>query len=459
MTGFRRVVAVPSLETLFVATIALLGLRLGLRPIGDNSFFTHLRTGIDIVDGLGVPRRDPYSFTASGEPWVVQSWLASWVYGLVDALGGRHGLVVLHGALYGLLGWLVASLARTTSPMRTASSALIAAGIGLAYWSPRPLAIALIAMALLVMAVERSWPGWILVPLVWVWANSHGSFVLGGVWLVLLVLTGRPTARRYLGWFVGGCAAAVVNPLGPRLLLFPFALLDKRDNFRRVVEWRPPTAPINPMVVAAVVCVAVTVVVLAWAVVRRRVTVADIVPVAVFLAMGMVAQRNLAPAGIVAAPVLARALRPPVASVPSTSPINRAFGGVLAATAALFVAVALAGSQPFDLDEYPSQRALAAAAGDRLVTTDVVGGYRILLEGRAADVFVDDRYDMYPQAVIRDYLVLLDGDEEWPQVLDRWKADAVLWPEEEELAASLERSRTWRRAFAEAGWVVFVRES
>ena len=455
----RRLASVPSLETLFVATIALLGLRLGLRPIGDNSFFTHLRTGIDIVDGLGIPRRDPYSYTAAGEPWVVQSWLASSVYGLVEEVGGRHGLVLVHGALYGVLGWLVASLARTTSPVRTAAAAVIAVGIGLAYWSPRPLAVALVAMALLVMAVERSWPAWVLVPLVWVWANSHGSFVLGGVWLVAIVVSGRRPAVRYLGWFVGGCAVAAVNPLGPKLLLFPLSLLDKRDNFRRVVEWRPPTSPINPMVVVALVCVAIAVVVVGWALLRRRVTVGDVVPLAVFLAMGMIAQRNLAPAGIVAAPVLARALAPQVGSAPSTSAVNRAFAAVLAATAAVFLAVAATSGRPFDLDDYPSKRALeAASVGDRMVTTDVVGGYRILLEGAGAGVFVDDRYDMYPEAVIRDYLVLLDGSEDWQVVLDRHGADSVLWPKEEELVASLSRSAAWRRAFVEDGWVVFVRE-
>ena len=453
--------ATPSLETLFVATFALLGLRLGLRPIGDNSFFTHLRTGIDIVDGLGIPRRDPFSFTAAGEPWVVQSWFASTVYGVVEAFSGRNGLVLVHGALYGLLGWLVATLARTTSPLRTAVAAVLAVGIGLAYWSPRPLAIALGAMALLVMAVERSWPAWLAIPLVWVWANSHGSFVLGGVWLVAVVLAGRRDAVRYLGWFVVGCVVAVVNPLGPRLLTFPLALLDKQPNFTRVVEWRPPTNPINPMVVVALICVGATVGVVGWAVVRRRIGVREVLPLALFLAMGMLAQRNLAPAGIVAAPVLARALRPAIEGVSSRSSINRAFAGVLGATAVLFVAVAATSARPFDLDEYPSRRALrtASEAGDRLVTTDVVGGYRILLDGRDAGVFVDDRYDMYPEQVIQDYLVLLDGEDGWDDVLERYGADAVVWPKEEELVASMSRSSTWRRAFVEENWVVFVRES
>ncbi|MBV8386727.1 MAG: hypothetical protein JO155_08060, partial [Acidimicrobiia bacterium] len=66
----------PGLEPLFIAAYALFGFRLGARSIGDNSMFVHLRTGMDMVRNGAIPRRDPYSFTAHGHPWVVQSWFA-----------------------------------------------------------------------------------------------------------------------------------------------------------------------------------------------------------------------------------------------------------------------------------------------------------------------------------------------------------------------------------------------
>ena len=56
------------------------GWLIGLRPLGDNSFLTHLATGRLILDTGAVPSADPYTFTAEGEPWVVQSWLASVAY-------------------------------------------------------------------------------------------------------------------------------------------------------------------------------------------------------------------------------------------------------------------------------------------------------------------------------------------------------------------------------------------
>ncbi|MHB8466779.1 MAG: hypothetical protein ACYDD7_18335, partial [Acidimicrobiales bacterium] len=86
-------------QALVVAVAALAAARLGLKPISDNSTLVHLRTGIDLVHSGHVPHHDPYSFTAVGHTWVVQSWLASLVYGLGDAVG-HHALVLEQAALY-----------------------------------------------------------------------------------------------------------------------------------------------------------------------------------------------------------------------------------------------------------------------------------------------------------------------------------------------------------------------
>ena len=74
-------------------------------------------------------------------------------------------------------------------------------------------------------------PRW-LVPIGWVWVNSHGSFPLGLVLLVVAAVGTRldgasPSVElRCLGWahrrHRGG---AVVSPLGPRALVFPLELL------------------------------------------------------------------------------------------------------------------------------------------------------------------------------------------------------------------------------------------
>jgi len=457
---------VPSLESLFVATFALLGLRLGLRPLGDNSLFIHLRTGLDLVETGRVPRVDPYSFTAVGEPWVVQSWLVSLLYGAAEAAGGFPLVRLLHGVLYGSVGWLLARLARTGAPARTALASLLVVGVGVVYWSPRPLVVGILGLALTVTVVERRRPWWLLIPIVWVWTNSHGSFVLGLGWLVLVAAGewldgGRrrslPAVAPWIGGFALGLVAACINPLGPRLLVFPLTVVGRREAFAHVVEWRSPSFQ-SATGLFTLACLIGIVVVLA----RSRPPWRDVLPVAAFLLAGLAAQRNLPMAAVVGAPVLGRAFGgagdPPRGSAGGREApvLHLALAGALAALAAVFVAVA-ARQPAFDFDGYPVAASRLLDRPARLATTDVAAGYLVLHQGADANVLIDDRVDLYPVRLTKDYLVLLEGRPGALDVLDRYGVDSVLWEDDRALHAQLAASERWRRVGTRDGWAVWVR--
>ncbi|MER3452401.1 MAG: hypothetical protein C4344_01495, partial [Acidimicrobiia bacterium] len=179
--------------------VTAVGFHLGARPMHDKSFLTHLATGRLILD-TGIPRTDPYSFTAHGAGWTVQSWLPSLAYGLADRIGD-HALVVLHGLVAAVLAallWRLSAAAPGLVARVAAVAPTLVSGAGL--WAERPFMVGLVALAVTVLAVEdeRVHPAW-LVPVGWVWVNSHGTFPYG---LLFLGLTwagrradGAPTAR------------------------------------------------------------------------------------------------------------------------------------------------------------------------------------------------------------------------------------------------------------------------
>jgi hypothetical protein len=440
---------------------------MGIRhtPIIDNSMFVHLRTGIEIAAGHGIPRVDPYSFTAHGHHWVVQSWLPSWTYGMLTRHLGLGWVALEQGLIVAAIAWLVARLARTGSAVRTVAAAGIAVGAGAAYWAPRPLLFGLLALALTITVVERRANPWWLVPVVWFWANSHGSFPLGALWLGAVAfgeaLDGRawPVATtRYIRAFVVGLGAAALNPIGPRLLWFPFTVGERRSVFRTVVEWRSPDFQ-RSAGLFTLVFVALALVVLF----RTRVLWRDAVPVVVFLALGLLAMRNLAPMAIVLAPALGRALRPEQADAQAAPlPINAVIAGLLVAVFIAWSAGAAAGpgvrttAYPvaavtwLDHHGYVGRR-------HRVAAQDAVGCYVILRYGTRANVFIDDRVDMYPVTVSEDYAKLLNGTPGARQVLDRWHIDAVLWERDHALVEVLRASQRWRTAFSRGEWVVLVR--
>jgi len=484
-------------DGLFAAAFGLVGLALGARPIGDNSTFVHLRTGVDILAGKGLPRVDPYSATAAGAKWVVQSWLPAVAYGLAQRIDGDgRVLLVLNGALTALLALLVHRLARADSPLRTLGAGLVAVAVSGPWWSPRPLLVGLACLALTILVVEGGRRPWLLLPVAWVWVNSHGSFPLGALWLLATAIGCAVDERRLVTarfraglWFAGGLVLACVNPLGPRLLLFPLAVGNRREIFRHISEWRPANFQSVPGIVAAV-GLAVAVVLLS----RRRVAWVAAVPAGVFVLLGLVAQRNLAPAGIVLAPALGLALsRPrepadeaadeqaeeqveeraeeqaeghpqepePAGSGPRPSAEGRRHRllGALVGLVALGLVANAISSGSLDLEAYPvevveaGERLGAFAPGQLVATQDTVGCYLILRRGRNARVFIDDRYDMYPLRLSLDYVDLLRARPGAVEILERRGVDAVLWDRSLPLVPALEE-RGWRETAGDKTWVL-----
>lgn len=445
------------------ALLALAGFSIGVRPLSDNSLFTHIATGrLQLAEGF--LRADPYSYTAAGEPWVVQSWLPSFVYGLLDALGDGTAIRLLGGVLAGglaLLVWRLTTPGRTLLP-RALIGALVVA-IGAAFWVPRPLLFGLLAFAtVLVWSEERRNPRW-LVPLFWLWANSHGSFPLGLVLLAALALGRRldgdrpDDELRALGWAVVGTLLAVVGPLGPQVLSFPLNVLSRREILASVVEWKPP-----PLSAGWAQLFVLQVVVALIAVVRRR-TFRDLLPMVVFVVAAAMATRNVPLASLVLVPGTARGLAG-LGSLPVTQ--RNALASVLVAASVLLVGVqvALAVRGPaYDLHEYPVAeldwlRDRGLLGRDvRLLTEDTNGNLIELLEGADVPVFLDDRYDMYPLEVMRDYLRVHRVQDGWQDVLDRYRVDVVLWASTEPAHAAIAGDPDWRVVRDDGTWFIACR--
>lgn len=473
--------------------VALVGFLAAAGIMADNSLLTHLATGHLILDGGRVPDLDPYSRFGADQAWTVQSWLVSVAYAVLDDVAGTGAIRAFHG----LLGAVVArSLWTLTRPLDRSADAgpgpaggpMLIARIGLALapvvigiglWSPRPLLVGLVGLALLLVLLRSDRPAWLAVPLLWTWANSHGSFPLASGLLVLIVLgywldhrrlPARPV--RLLGWTVLGTILAVVGPLGVRVLLFPLGVVADREAMAGVVEWEPPTLS-SPWELAWLALGLLPVLAA-----RRGVGWERLLPAIVFVALGALALRNVAPASIVVVALLAPRLvgqgrsvgnraetraETPGAEGPTTRAdrLGRAVG--LSAAVALVVAVVTIVSAPgLDLRAYPvSEIERLEQAGvlpdDDIVVVhrEAVGNYLIWRHGAEANVFVDDRFDFHQPELLADHRDLVAGQRA-REILDRWQADVVLWQADGPLAPWLVEAPEW---VVEAGerWLVACR--
>jgi hypothetical protein len=166
-------------------------------------------------------------------------------------------------------------------------------------------------------------------------------------------------------------------------------------------------------------------------------------------------------AALAITPVLARSL----AGLGSMTGAARGRVAGLALGAWLVVGVtAVAGAlqrPAYDLSAYPvtevSWMQRHALVPGRAATPDYVGNYLEYRFGRRAQVFVDDRVDVFPAPVEAAYGTLLRGSAGWRGVLDRRRVEAVLWPRDLPLAHLVARDRRWAVVVRDRRWVVAVR--
>jgi hypothetical protein len=437
-------------------------------PLNDNSFFTHLATGRLILDEGQVPSSDPYTYTAAGEPWTVQSWLASVAYAGAERLAGPLGLRLLILLVLGLAAWLIWRLTEPAASLLVrfalvSLALLVATGL----WSERPYMVGVVGIALVWLALEGRLRWWTMLPLMWIWGNAHGSFVLAPV-LVAVILLGDALDRRSRRWVhvpaherrvalavLAGTVLVAVGPLGLRALTFPLVAAQRSDVFRQVTEWQAPQFR-SPSELAYLAFVVVALVVLArWGRSWRL-----ILPAGTFVAASLYAQRNIVVATVVLVAVCARSA-PTVGSLQSEErpSLGRPVAVVVAVLLGLVAANTLL-TPPSAVEDYAAAPIawLGATGADGRVATDVLNGNLLeVLDGPRRAVFVDDRFDVLPDDVFEDLLELQRGGPGWEAALDDHDVSTVVWGRSAPLASLLRADDTWRITFSDARWVVAKR--
>jgi hypothetical protein len=459
---------------IFSAFFGVFGWAVGLAKLSDNSFFWHLRTGEYILDH-GIPHHDVFSYTAPGTKWVAQSWLAEVTYALLYRSMGGFGVRLLVGAVGAGIGILTYRLALRLVRDRLVACGLTAAALGGIYtvWSERPLLIGVLFLLVLLWTVEvpDSFVGrhpLVVVPvLMWLWANTHGTYELGFAYLGLHLLgrwlDGAPPwagrERRLLLGTVIAFGVVFVNPYGVSLVTFPIDLLARGDILSHIVEWQSPDFR-QAWGVALGIWMVVFVVALARG--RHRVTRRDLIVSIPMLLLALWAVRNVAIAPLIGLPVVARAF-----ARDEEKPSELRGTMVAAAITVLVLAAVMMGYEAstetsFDFSTYPvaSMHYLERhdLVGKRLLTTDAAAGYVILQDWPQQKVFIDDRYDMYPTSVIYDYFDLTGARHDWEHVLDKYHVDVIVWGKDSNLATLLDQSDHWQRVHRDATDAVWVRK-
>jgi hypothetical protein len=85
----------PGLKDVLPLIITIAVLTTGQSMLEDSDTGWHIRAGERILETGEVPRVDPFSFSAEGEPWYAWEWLADAGMGAIHRVSGLRGLVAV----------------------------------------------------------------------------------------------------------------------------------------------------------------------------------------------------------------------------------------------------------------------------------------------------------------------------------------------------------------------------
>jgi hypothetical protein len=441
-----------------------------LPPIlNDGDTLWQITTGNWILDHRAIPATDPFSFTAGDRPWFAHEWLAETMMALAYRAAGMRGVMVLAAAATGLTAAILLHHLRRFLPGIYALTALI---VALSNAAPsmlaRPHLLAwpcLVAWCggLIAARANRSAPSWVLLPVMLLWVNLHGSFMVGlllpmALMIEALLDPGANRRQSALAWgrFIAAAwLVALANPDGLAGVLFPIHLVGMK-TLAWIGEWQPPDfsrfQPLELIILGA----------LALGLSGKL----TLPPIRLLLFLGLVHAalshgRNEQLLGLVGVLILAEPMGARVGRG-AADPFGPSWRRLPAASVLLVLAALVV---RFTLPLGPDRAGAAFAATIGAVPQSLraqpvlneygLGGPLIFAGIRP---FIDSRADLYGDAFLTRYHRIAATDRtELDRTLSEYRIAWTIFPDGHPVVAVMDTEAGWHRLVAAHGIVIHVR--
>ena len=466
-----------TLTRIFAIYVFIYAVLFASRPLSDGDFWWHLKTGEYIVNNRVIPRTDFFSFTNYGKAWVAHEWLSEVVFYVIYSRFGFNTLIFIFAVLTALAFWI----ALKRSPAHVFISGFAAL---LGVWSVlptvgvRPRAFSLLFASLYLAILGRYARGehtralWWLVPLMAVWVNLHGGFLIGLV-LIVLTIVGIPldawVAKEKFGqlWqrlskltllLLACCVAACLNPQGWRIYLFPFEIFFSPIQQREVTDWLSPNFQ-QPELFPLTLLVLLTIGAMTLS--PRRPKPSEALFFLATLYATLKSNRHMAIFALIAVPLLANYLQSWIDSVSLGKIFSKPSTGRLGARGILLSVVVLLPLVTFmnrlrETVYAPPKQAMVQVplqavahlkennvAGNTFTDPNIWGGY-VIWELPSNPVYIDGRIDMYGDQFVKEYIDIIRGKIDWREPFDRYRVKIAIVNTKSMLARELQESQDWQ---------------
>ncbi len=469
-------------------------------PIRPHDFWWHIAVGKAILENGQIPLVDIYSYTAYATPYPSYQvfWLMEILLYSIFRAGGAALIVFIQSLVLtsAYLLVLLTCLHQSNDWRVAAFSTAFAVALGINDWNVRPQVISFLLGAVFLYLIQRLRsglnPAWaIILPLLMViWVNSHGTFLLGilfvslwmgeELWRLIIVRWKVGTSTNFCQVLVPGLIllittlACFVNPAGFGILKYLRTLLGHSVVQNLVVEWAPPK--MNTLVGGLFfTSLLMTGIILVFS--PRRPTFFHLLG---FLAMALLScltSRGIIWYGMVMAPVVAghshalwvhvRRNKDLPKNYQGKPLINWMFLCVIFGLGIITLpwfkehlpmpelkAGLISRETPIQATEYILQN----HSPGKMFHAMSFGSFLIWAAYPEYQVFVDSRIELYPLAIWQDYLEISNAVGDWEEKLDRYGVNTLMLSQIEQpgLVEAVLSTDRWELVFSDHSALVFV---
>lgn len=240
---FRTYIGRINFELIVVLAYFAIIATLSTFPVQEGDFFWHVKTGGWIWEHKSLPTSDPFTFVnkfinqtqhVAGRTQFLlkQYWLGQLALFGIWKAAGEAGMVVLRAVIYtGIIAFIYRWLRQTQSGIIPLAAIFVVGNVLITYPNERPQIFAYLFMVFMLYLLERlirceqtarTAHATLLLLVMLLWSNSHGSFILGIIVIMLYgaghlmtcLLRGATLSLHLLVSLSGAIAITLANPNG-----------------------------------------------------------------------------------------------------------------------------------------------------------------------------------------------------------------------------------------------------
>jgi len=229
-----------SLALLFLITLSF------LFTIQPQDYWWCLRVGEETLANNAVPTVETLSWSQAGQPILYEPWLSCVIFKLIFDLGGASSTFLLRGLLIGLTYGVIWLMARQTLRPQWATVLVLVMGLaGSNNWEVRAQLLAYPLFLFFLYSLFNWQTGnnkflWVFPAAIILWANLHGSYILGFVLVGSALVFGSGHRKPLFVVLILMLAGSLVTPHGFSIWEHLHFMLTVPSNQEYSLEWSPP---------------------------------------------------------------------------------------------------------------------------------------------------------------------------------------------------------------------------